>query len=312
LEAFLDARGPLDVLQLSGGEPLLHPQLLDIIDHCKTLPIDYVMINTNGLELLRREGLAAELARRRPRLELYLQYDGLDRLASQTLRGEDLSSAKRAVLDQIAAHDLPATLVCTVAHRVNEGQVGEVLRLGLRTPQIRGITFQPATWAGRYAATRNPLERITLADVVDLIVRQSDGRFREEDFQPLPCSHPNCCSFAHAVRRSNAGLVLLNRHFNYEDHLDKLSDRMNWNLTDARECCRAAGRPEDFFRIVIKPFMDAWTYDQDRVDECCVHIIRPGGTAVSFCQFNVLERARVNGESQGPTEQSEHVQPVSF
>jgi len=36
--------------------------------------------------------------------------------------------------------------------------------------------------------------------------------------------------------------------------------------------------------------MDAYTYDQDRIDECCVHVIRPGGKAVSFCQFNTLER----------------------
>jgi uncharacterized radical SAM superfamily Fe-S cluster-containing enzyme len=38
--------------------------------------------------------------------------------------------------------------------------------------------------------------------------------------------------------------------------------------------------------------MDAYTYDQDRVDECCVHIIRPGGSGMSFCQYNVLERGR--------------------
>jgi hypothetical protein len=46
----------------------------------------------------------------------------------------------------------------------------------------------------------------------------------------------------------------------------------------------------DFFRIVIKPFMDAYSYDRDRIDECCVHVIDQGGRAVSFCQFNTLER----------------------
>jgi uncharacterized radical SAM superfamily Fe-S cluster-containing enzyme len=79
--------------------------------------------------------------------------------------------------------------------------------------------------------------------------------------------------------------------------LDRLSDRINFNLGDARQCGRMGARPEDFFRIVIKPFMDAYTYDQDRVDECCVHIIRPGGKAVSFCRFNVLERGRTDGET---------------
>ena len=56
LEAFVAARGPLDVLQLSGGEPLLHPDLLMIIDRCRQLPIEQVVINTNGLELADNDG----------------------------------------------------------------------------------------------------------------------------------------------------------------------------------------------------------------------------------------------------------------
>ena len=70
---------------------------------------------------------------------------------------------------------------------------------------------------------------------------------------------------------------------------------MNFNLGDAQQYGHTGQRPEDFFRIVIKPFMDAYTFDQDRAEECCVHVIRPGGKAVSFCRFNVLERGRTNG-----------------
>jgi uncharacterized radical SAM superfamily Fe-S cluster-containing enzyme len=36
--------------------------------------------------------------------------------------------------------------------------------------------------------------------------------------------------------------------------------------------------------------MDAYTYDEARADECCIHVIRPGGHGVSFCRFNALER----------------------
>jgi hypothetical protein len=88
----------------------------------------------------------------------------------------------------------------------------------------------------------------------------------------------------------------LTRIVNYEDHLDRLSDRMNFNLSDARQCCGPRFHAEDVFRVVIKPFMDAYTYDRDRIEECCVHIIRPGGAAVSFCQFNILERGRARYE----------------
>jgi hypothetical protein len=290
LEVFLAVRGPLDVLQLSGGEPLLHPDLLRIIDLCRTLPIGHVMINTNGLELLRDDRLAGELARRRPRLELSLQLDGLDAESHRALRGADLLSEKRAILDKIAAHDIPTTLVCTVVKGVNERQLGELLQLGLDSPQLRGITFQPATWNGRFERATDALERVTLADVVRLLATQSGGLMTEDDFKPLPCSNPNCCSFTVIDRRCLGRLVPLTRSAKYDNFVQRIADRIDFNLGDARACCGGQQRPEDFFRIVIKPFMDAYTYDQQRVDECCIHIIRPGGKAVSFCKFNILER----------------------
>lgn len=292
LDAFLAARGKLDVLQLSGGEPLLHPDLLPILDYCQTRPITMVMINTNGLELARREGLAAELARRTPRLELSLQMDGLDGRTHTELRGDDLLEEKRRVLEIVAAHGLPTTLVTTLVRGVNEGQLGPLLQLGLATRSIRGLTVQPATWCGRFDPARDPLDRVTLADVVRLLVGQSDGLLRADDFHPLPCSHPNCCSFTVLSRPENGPPKALTRLVNYQKHLDRLSDRLAFNLDDARACGTTGRSPADFFRIVIKPFMDAYTYDQERADECCVHIIRPGGKAVSFCLYNTLQRGR--------------------
>ncbi len=290
LERFLRTRAPLEVLQLSGGEPLLHPDLLRIVDHVKTLPIEAIMINTNGLEFLRRPELASELARRTPGLELYLQFDGLKPENYKTLRGADLLEKKLAVLRRTAECGLPTTLVCTVARRVNEDQLGPLLRLGLSVPTLRGICFQAATWTGRFQSQTDPLDRITLADVVRLACEQADGLLAPDDFKPLPCSHPNCCSFTVISRRHGKPLVPLTRTVRLEDHVNRLADRVNFNLDDARRCCSPAADPADFFRVFIKPFMDAHTFDAERAEECCIHVIRPGGEAVSFCRFNVLQR----------------------
>jgi uncharacterized radical SAM superfamily Fe-S cluster-containing enzyme len=251
------------------------------------------MINTNGLELVRRDGLVEELAKRKPQLELFLQMDGLDARSSLALRGADLLDQKRAILERVVECDLPTTMACTVVKGINEHQVGELLRLGLSTRQLRGITYQPATWAGRFDLSTHALDRITLADIVHLLVRQSDGLFREDDFKPLPCSNPNCCSFTFVFRPQGRQMIPLTRIVDYRDHLDQLSDRINFSLEDAPAYRQAGHQAEEFFRVIIKPFMDAYTYDQDRAEECCIHIIRPGGGAVSFCQFNTLERARI-------------------
>ena len=53
------------------------------------------------------------------------------------------------------------------------------------------------------------------------------------------------------------------------------------------------GEDDQVLTISIKPFMDAWTYDQDRIDACCVHILDPEGNPVSFCEYNAVNRPRM-------------------
>ena len=168
--------------------------MLAIIDHCRRLPIEQVVINTNGLELAGHDGLAAELAARRPRLELSLQLDGLDAASHLALRGADLSARKRAVLEAIVRHDLPTNLACTVVRGVNEGQLGALLALGLETRQIRGITYQPATWSGRFQPRDRPDGPRHHGRRDPPLAQQSGGLLGEDDFRPLPCSNPNCCA----------------------------------------------------------------------------------------------------------------------
>jgi hypothetical protein len=289
LAVFLKERGTLDVLQLSGGEPTVHPEFLEILAHVHASPdVKHVMVNTNGLLLPK---LAADLARLKPRLELYLQMDGFDAKSHVALRGKDLVDEKRRAIAAIVEHDLPTTLVCTVVKGVNDGELAAILDHALAIPTLRGVTFQPATYSGRFTLDATALSRTTLADVLEKLEEQTAGRFRRDDFRPLPCSDPNCCSFTFAARPPGGEVVPLTRLIDYDAHVEKLQDRMYFTPPDAGEA-RPPDAVNSLFRVVVKPFMDAHTYDQDRVDECCLHIIRPDGRGVSFCKHNVLERGR--------------------
>jgi len=42
--------------------------------------------------------------------------------------------------------------------------------------------------------------------------------------------------------------------------------------------------------IAIKPFMDRFNYDQDRVSACCHQLLNTDGNAVSFCEYNARLR----------------------
>jgi tetraether lipid synthase len=49
-------------------------------------------------------------------------------------------------------------------------------------------------------------------------------------------------------------------------------------------------RSTDMFSIAIKPFMDRYSYDQDRVANCCHHMTDTEGRLVSFCEYNARLR----------------------
>src|SRR3954466_9031010 len=76
-----------DVVQISGGEPTIHPQFFEILDAAKRRPIKHLMVNTNGVRIAQDAVFAARLATYQPGFELYLQFDSLRATPLQALRG---------------------------------------------------------------------------------------------------------------------------------------------------------------------------------------------------------------------------------
>ncbi|MCB1641830.1 MAG: radical SAM protein, partial [Xanthomonadales bacterium] len=62
LDAVVANEGEPDVVQISGGEPTLHPQFFEVLDAARRRPIRHLMVNTNGLRIAREDGFAERLA----------------------------------------------------------------------------------------------------------------------------------------------------------------------------------------------------------------------------------------------------------
>src|SRR5277367_5581261 len=79
IEAMLDAvvanEVQPDVVQISGGEPTIHPEFFLVLDAAKRRPIKHLMVNTNGIRIAQEDGFAERLANYMPEFELYLQFD---------------------------------------------------------------------------------------------------------------------------------------------------------------------------------------------------------------------------------------------
>jgi len=160
LDRFLETEGRPEVVQISGGEPTIHPQILEILAAAKARDIRHVMLNTNGLRLAHDRAFVRDLARYQP--AVYLRFDGLAASTHLALRGRDLRAVKRQALDNLAEAGLNVVLVATIVRGVNAdnkhpgGEIGDILRYGLEHPAVLGVSYQPATFAGRCGEHRDP------------------------------------------------------------------------------------------------------------------------------------------------------------
>ena len=75
LDALVKSEGEPDLVQFSGGEPTLHPQILEIIGAAKSRPIRHIMLNTNGIRIAQEPDFVKALAAFKPGFEVYLQFD---------------------------------------------------------------------------------------------------------------------------------------------------------------------------------------------------------------------------------------------
>ena len=145
-----------DVLQVSGGEPTLHPQFFEVLDACRKRPIRHLMLNTNGIRIAKEDGFAERLATYMPRFEVYLQFDSLRPEVMRTLRGKDLLDTRMRALDKLDALNLSTTLVVTVRRGLNDDELGDIVRFATSRKSVRGVTLQPVQDAGRNEGFDSP------------------------------------------------------------------------------------------------------------------------------------------------------------
>jgi uncharacterized radical SAM superfamily Fe-S cluster-containing enzyme len=234
IDRLVAVEGRAEVLQISGGEPTIHPEFLDILDYGCARPIDVVMVNTNGLRIAHDPALLAGLAAHRHRIEVYFQLDGFSDAGTTALRGEPLVETKLRAIEALGQHGIRTTLVATLQPGVNDHEIGALVKFGVERPWITGISFQPATYSGRHALPDDLERRITFPDVIQGVAEQTGGLFREDDFLPLPCAHPNCHSLTYAFR-SGGRVVPLSRFIDARNHLEILANGILFTRNRARQ-----------------------------------------------------------------------------
>ncbi|MCZ6534533.1 MAG: radical SAM protein [Chloroflexi bacterium] len=315
LDSFVELEGRPEVVQFSGGEPTLHPQIIDMMRMAQDKGVRHVMLNTNGVRIARDDRFLAQLDQVRP--FIYLQFDGLEDRTYRILRGEDLVETKLQALERLAEIDLDVILVPAIERGVNEHEIGAVLKFGLEHPAVRGINFQPVTHVGRHQEF-DPMDRVDIPEVIKAIAAQSDGLFLTEDFVPVPCCFPTCSAITYAYI-DEGEVTPLPRVLKVDDYLDYITNRAFPNpeldIRAALESLWSASSvpgsqaaiqgfscagcnfleqenidlqklKKHIFMVRIQDFMDAYNMDIKTLMKCCVGQLVPDGRIIPFCAYN--------------------------
>jgi organic radical activating enzyme len=149
LDAVVRNEGDPDVVQLSGGEPTVHPDFFKIVEMAKARPIRHLMVNTNGVRIAQEEDFVKRLADYKEYFEVYLQFDSFEREPLMQLRGADLRRIREDALEKLNRYNIATNLVVTLKKGLNDHEIGKTIDYALTQPCVRGVTFQPIQDAGR-------------------------------------------------------------------------------------------------------------------------------------------------------------------
>jgi uncharacterized radical SAM superfamily Fe-S cluster-containing enzyme len=323
LDAVVVNEGEPDVVQISGGEPTLHPDFFAILDAARARPIRHLMVNTNGLRIAQDEEFAKRLAGYKPGIEVYLQFDSLHDDTLKALRGAKLADMHQRALERLEALGISTTLVMTVKQGLNDDEVGEVIQHALQWRCVRGVTLQPVSDAGRNEGF-SKANRLTVSGLRRAIAEQS-GLFTQEDVVPVPCN-PDTLAMAYALKLDGETLPLT-RHLGpdallagprntivferdpaLKEQVFKLfstnhSPESQANCLSDLLCClpRVAAPAlnyENVFRVLIVQFMDLANLDLRALKKSCIHFAQPDGRLIPFEAYNLFYRGERNARTQ--------------
>jgi 7,8-dihydro-6-hydroxymethylpterin dimethyltransferase len=307
-----------DLMQISGGEPSIHPQIIEIIRMAKSKPVRHVMLNTNGVRIANSKEFVEELSEFKQGFEVYLQFDSMRKEALVNIRGADLRKVREKALANLEEAGISTTLVCVIKKGFNDDEVDEIIEFAQKWKCVRGVTFQPIQEAGRYE-NFDKNDRTLVSEVRRAVVDGKNG-FGEHDMVPLPC-HPEHISIGYGVKIKGKVVPItslisreaflkgaensitfesnevLKKQFFKVFSLDAYGEGTAAKLKTMLCCLPQINTPENLgydsvFRVVIIGFMDKYDFCVSAVKRSCIHFITKD-RIYPFETYNMFYRDKV-------------------
>ncbi|MCP4137379.1 MAG: radical SAM protein [bacterium] len=326
LDAIFENAGDVQLINMTGGEPTLHPGLPDLVAAAYKRGIKRVTVNTNGLKLAEDKELAQKI--KESGAHMVLSLDTMDPEKSIIIHGMDVTEQKRKALEVLETYNIPTTILSVCIKGVNEEDVREIADEYIGKNFVRSVTIQNMTYTGEQGRDFTPRDHITIDEVESLLARNE--KFEEEDFFSLGSYHPLCYSVAYYIVYENKTYSLTKvldpetlSGFTADNYFLDPNRDFSRDFRDGINRLWAEGEDEDYLKVLrkileqfyphdkiisreernrlgeemvkmvyIHPHMDEDNFDIDRVSRCGDVVPDESGQMVPACSYNLLYRQR--------------------
>lgn len=327
LDKVIDRCGPLDLINITGGEPTLHPELLSLLEECRRPEIGRVTVNSNGLRLAEDAALCEQLAR----LGVYiiLSFDTFSPDRSRQIHGRDIVATKLKALENLQRFGIGTTLMNVMIRGVNDDEIGRIVDLAKAHPVVRSITVQTMTFTGQGGKDFGPRQHMPLDAAARAIETATGGEMKAEHFVPHARAHPLCYSVAYylhgggryrsfteflsreQLRRMLQGYLLKSDGEDgseFREAIDQLwaqsaDEQLLGQLKSLVSRLYPPGKAlsaferhriaeEQILTVYLHSHMDEDTLDLGRLMVCPDQVPDPDGRMIPACAYNLFYRMR--------------------
>jgi uncharacterized radical SAM superfamily Fe-S cluster-containing enzyme len=328
LDQLLARAGPVDLINLTGGEPTLHPDILELIRECQRPEIGRVTLNSNGLRLAKD----LEFCRALRELGVYvvLSFDTFRPETSVKIHGFDAVAKKLQALENLERCGIGTTVLNVMIRGLNDDEIGALVNLAQTHRVVRSITVQTMTFTGQGGKNFQPRETMPLDAAAHAFAKATNGRLRAEHFFPHAGAHPLCYSVAYYLKdngryhsltdfftvaelRQMLGRGYLLQPDAGSESLFRLAVDRLWAAGDAAnllpivrrllermyptgktltQAQRQAIAEDSLLTIYLHSHMDEDTLDIARLVACPDQVPDPAGRLIPACAYNLFYRQK--------------------
>ncbi len=324
LDELLATEKSVDVINISGGEPTMHPELKDFINYSMAKGVTQITVSTNGLNLLKNKELRRFF--KDTGTITALQFDGFSDSIYRELRNTDFSADKLNLIKLMEDEDINYSLVATVAKGINDNEISKIADYFFESKAL-SLMLQPIAFSGNASELNPEIYRLTIPDVISELNKSK--YINKGNFNPLPCSHYSCFALSYYLNAGEGQFYSLKDFLGVDDYLNSIAnktlpgldaegmrlmkDKMYefWSASDSSNLSENVMKRiknviceldscgfnrknalnigmKNMKAVFIHHFMDIYNFDFGRLVKCCNPYPKGDGRLIPICSQNIF------------------------